>query len=496
MQIQIGTFAKDDNSTKRPTGLNDITVELKQDTSIIRPVFRLSKSRYNPAYNYCYVPQWHRYYYIADAVITIGEIWEIHCVEDFLATWRDEIANTTAYIYRTSVTYDSYITDDLYPTFQNAWVKNTVPATTPYKQSLSGGRYVVGIVNNSDNAIGAVAYYVFTQAQFRTLCKKLMENTQWLSIPTDIASGGLDDNLLKALFNPFQYVVSCRWYPFEITAGASVTNMPYGWWNLNGVSCSKLPDRPLETFTVTYPLEKHPQELTRGKYLNGAPFTKIELDIQPFGLIPIDANLYLDATSLRTNITVDYSTGVGLLYIYGPGNDDTGYPEVSIHHAQIGVDIQLAQIAIDRLTQAETIITGAQATARDVLSAASTATSITNAINPVAGGLGAASQSMQANITATHAIADGIRSSVPSVQIGGAQGSLAGYTIFPHAIFTFYYITDEDNANEGRPLCKVNKPANLGPGFYQFRRGDVIMEGNADEKSAVYAYLVSGFKYE
>lgn len=495
--VNFYTFSKDENSTKRPgSPARSYNCTLKDASGVISPAIQLNIGNTdNPtALNYAYIPAWSRYYFVQEWYYDHG-LWIAQLAEDCLATWREEIAATTAYIYRTSAAYDDLITDDLYPAYANSVTLGTAASSYPFQEYLSAGRYVVGIVNNSSNAVGAVGYYVFTESQFRTFCNKLMQNTQWLNIPTDVTQGGLDDNLLKALFNPFQYVVSCKWFPYQIPVGSAISAVPYGWWTLSGVSCYNLPAESVDYKLVEFPITKHPQTATRGRYLNGAPFTKLSLDFQPFGVVPLDASLFITKDKVYTSVAVDLITGEAILSIKN-GTEALIDATSSTHHAQLGVDIQLAQIAVDRLTQAETVITGAAATARDTLGAVSTGFNVKNLINPISGGLDTAAQGQQAIITGTHAIADGIRASMPSVQIGGSQGSFAPFSYIPRLITQFYNITDEDNANEGRPYCKVGSPATLGLGFYQFRRGDVDMAGNSMEKSIVSSFLVSGFKYE
>lgn len=74
MKISVFSFSKDKNSTKKPqpsTGV-ELPVDLKQDTFIMFPVFRLEENNFSEDYNYIYVPKWHRYYYIDNATITRG----------------------------------------------------------------------------------------------------------------------------------------------------------------------------------------------------------------------------------------------------------------------------------------------------------------------------------------------------------------------------------------------------------------------------------------
>lgn len=512
MKIFIFSFSKDKNSTKRPhpsTGV-ELSVELKQDTSIMFPVFRLEEANFQTDYNYIYVPKWGRYYYIDNATITMGGIWELACTEDVLSTWKPEIGADSYYILRSSAAYNTDISDDYYPAFQNGETETTFGSNL-FSIDLENGYYVIGIVSRaaySDaGGMGAVAYYVMDSAQLRELLESLMSTSSWTGVPSDVASGGMNHQTLKALYNPFQYIVSCKWYPFKPpTSDFIVNQLPYGWYTLNldvpaahpGIAYV-LDSKPVYEVNSDITVNQHPQAATRGHYLNGSPFRKLELIAGPFGVIPIDANVMNTNNKLGITVRCDCISGEATLFL-SPGAATGGGANFSklfpIHHAQMGVEIQLAQISNDALLQAETVITGGLAVTRDTLKTASAATTISNIINPAAGALNTAASAAETGITAAHAVADGIRSSVPSVQISGAQGSIAAYDGPPMLLHTYYRIVDADNDRIGRPYCAVGSPATIGNGFYIMKRGEVNCNANSIEKNVIAQYLESGIHYE
>ena len=65
---------------------------LRSESSIINPVITIEKS--NPAiqhYNYMYIPEFKRWYYINDIVSVRNNLWEIHAHVDVLYTWGADI---------------------------------------------------------------------------------------------------------------------------------------------------------------------------------------------------------------------------------------------------------------------------------------------------------------------------------------------------------------------------------------------------------------------
>lgn len=93
--VYFGNFAKRKNSTARPASLGSaVAVALKEDCSIDRPVFLLTAATFD--FNYC---QWdNRYYYITDIVSERNNGWRVVCELDFLATYKNEILATTAFV--------------------------------------------------------------------------------------------------------------------------------------------------------------------------------------------------------------------------------------------------------------------------------------------------------------------------------------------------------------------------------------------------------------
>lgn len=90
------TFAKRKNSTLMPSGSPSvIDVQLKSGTSLISPTFLLSYSG-RPTFNYIGFEG--RYYFVNDITSVRNDLWEIACTEDFLASWKSDIGNTTALI--------------------------------------------------------------------------------------------------------------------------------------------------------------------------------------------------------------------------------------------------------------------------------------------------------------------------------------------------------------------------------------------------------------
>lgn len=115
MKIRCYNFHKKHNSTSRPaagTVAIEFEIFLKRNTSINNPIFLLDIGESFFNYNYIYWVDMDAYYYVEDVVYGNDYIKEIVCTCDVLATARQYIINSTAFVKYSSINYDPYINDD------------------------------------------------------------------------------------------------------------------------------------------------------------------------------------------------------------------------------------------------------------------------------------------------------------------------------------------------------------------------------------------------
>lgn len=69
-----------------------LTGSLRGESSVIRPSFLIETA--NPSnYNYCFIPDFNRYYFITDITSVRTNIWRIDCSIDVLMSYQAEILN-------------------------------------------------------------------------------------------------------------------------------------------------------------------------------------------------------------------------------------------------------------------------------------------------------------------------------------------------------------------------------------------------------------------
>lgn len=451
MQITLFSgFSKEHNSTKQPTGGTAVNCYLKENCSLIHPVFVLDGASFSTNY-----VQWgSRYYFVDDVVSIRNSAVEIHCSVDPLASWKTEIGASSQYVIRSSSAYDEYIIDHMYP----ADVRTSI-STVEIDLGLStqNTSYVLGVVNSESTASGGITYYCMTAGMMAQLLSYLFGGN-WLDAPLT----ELSLELQKELVNPFQYIVSCMAFPFDVFDSGFPTQMiKFGYWDTQMASYI-IPEsgRYKNSFAgVTVP--RHPQSSIRGAYLNSAPFTRMSLSAYGFGTCALDPQDFVSNTQLSLNLLVDKYTGTGKIRVSNNGDGNTLFEL----NGQIGVPIQISQI-----TQ--------------------------NLVNAGLSGVATAVSALAGNpLGVASGIASAVQSVMPQLHTAGSVGSMVNFLKKPILTMQFKNVVTVDNEHLGRPLMQRRTISAI-PGFIIVEQPDVDIAGTTYEKDQIVNYMRSGFYYE
>lgn len=456
--VNFYSFAKKLNSTKTPTG-NGTSYEcyLKEPCDMLNPVIGL-KVNSPIAWNYCEIHAFRRYYFVREWSFVSG-IWYATLIVDALASWKAEIGNSSQYVLRSSNTWDSLIMDNFYP-MNGTITHQQTTAENQWSSALNAGSYIVGIVNSDVNNQGAISYYSFTDAQFKKLCGYLLGDPS-----TYLAIDEISDNLQKALFNPLQYIVSCKWFPFSVT-GVKITALKFGWWEFSNCECYRLTSTN-KIFTYNFDIPKHPQALLRGNFCNLSPYSKYTLFFQCWGMIPLDNSFLATTAGLNCSTNVDLVSGVGILRILS--KEAT---EIAQYPANVGVDIQLAQVNNNPLQIGVTAVN-----------------TVANITSSFFGGLSSVAQSVANGISN---VADATR---PQLQISGANGSTIAFLFGPTLTAEFFNIVEEDVSDHGKPLCSKVQLKTI-PGYILCEDAHISISSTIIEQNEIIRYMTEGLYYE
>lgn len=460
--VYLFIFSKRTNSTKRPDIDYGVKYSglLREPCGVVNPTIGFEfDSGFNPSeYNFAYIPTFGRYYWINEWT-AIGRLWVGSMNVDALGSWKEYISASEQYVLRCAAARDQYIPDMMYPTKASPDVVSEYKDFDSWYYSFSAGRYIIGFISSSSSGVGVVTYYAFTNAQFRAFCDNLLSSTSWLGDIQDIS-----DDLLKALFNPFQYIASAVWVPFAVS-GTDVTSIPLGWgWSITA-SATRMSGSMTYSDAIEFTVPIHPDYANFGNYIHSAPFSQYTMDVPPFGSFPLDANIAATCETITAEVTVDAVTGIGRLQIRGGGY--TFADSVT----QVGVTIPIAQSSLN---------VGAAAQAAGGLSGA--------AVNAVTGNVSGA----VAN--AASAIASAVDFATPEIVSRGSVGSIAGLGA-AKMTGVFYHTTQRENALLGSPYCKASFLGNL-DGYQMILNPNVSAPATDGELSTINTALSSGYFYE
>lgn len=474
MTLEVwSSFSKPQNSTKQPTGTPAYyDVKMKRDTSLLNPVFIIDGV--NLAATYCRLNG--RYYFIDDIVLQNGSIYELHCHVDSLATWKSTIGSSTQYVLRSSYASDGSIVDGFYPTKKSPRLKEVSATTTlPWATSLDNGWYVVGTICG-DNALsgikqGVVKYWAMSPTAFDSFAQSVFTDANWSSFTTQD----------RYTFNPIQYISSIQWFPFEPPHYSNgVTGIKLGWERIP-VSVAYNLLNPIRTDQYLFQVDKHPQASTRGSYLNASPFSEYVLKFPCFGDFVLDGTILADIRSTYPYVIArqetDFITGRSRLIVSAINDNGSGTNyKFSIREVQFGVNIQIAQIAANRLGLVEGLVSDAVGVTGSLFTG-----NIAGAVTGTASAIISAYQTSQ-----------------PRVLSSGSNDSLVNIisTSNEPALFEiFHLIVDEDNATCGRPLCQ-QKTISTVPGYILCANAEISIAGFSTEREEIVRYMNSGFFYE
>lgn len=462
--VNFYNFSKRENSTYRPAGSGAaFSCVLKEASTIANPAIIVDLgTRDYPSWNYAYIPEFERYYYVTDWTWIQNRLWLATLSTDVLATFRDQIGNSDLYVLRSSAAADGSIIDNYYPVKAEARV-SVQHLNLPWT-SFDNGCVVIGAVSQ-EAQLGSIAYYALELDSFSELITALLQDD--LLIAHDFSPENAAIPLQKAMIDPVQFIRSAVYLPIPYDTLRGTTASINIWdWDI-GVNGKKLSMRSPDLFTeLEFNLAKHPLTSTRGNYLNTAPYTKAMFQFLPFNSIDIDTTITAANPNIRIRYFINPFDGLGTLQLFC--NDDL----LGTQSAQVGVPIQMSQVNKDYLSAA---IGGVSGVGGMVASA------LTGDVAGIFTSAGAA-------------IGNGVKAMIPHVSSVGTNGSFSHLHYTPSLYQEFYMPVDEDNEHAGRPLCQIRRISTL-PGYLLIKDGEVDLNGFAGEAEAVRAYLESGFFY-
>lgn len=350
--LQFGVTDKARNSTKIAEGLTiSIEVNLKDDTSIISPTFEL-RCEFNGmsypsqvfGYNYCYCPEFKRYYFITDIISETSRLFYILCQVDVLATFRDDILNTKAFILYAESKYNSMLTDSRLP-ISNRSERHSVYVDIP--EFDSSGCFILTIASQNGGKNGCALTLALNSTQMGEVADKLYSADFW-------------DNIKEYVINPLDAIISCIWLPVSQSVIAPLgltTSISFGGYYLGSgnwaertIKFSTIHVKPYVKYkgSVWNP-STNSYEYSWADYRNCEPISQYTMFLPGYGILEIPMIDIIGNGKIEPEIYVDIIlspiTG-DITYIIQPFSNGSGaeafYNAIKICKGNIGVEVPVS----------------------------------------------------------------------------------------------------------------------------------------------------------
>ena len=103
------------NKTIDPTTALTLTGELRESTSVKNPVILIESTDLIIGYNYCFITEFARYYFITDIKSVRAGLWEISMRVDVLMSFKSDILSSVAIIdHETAPKISEYMPSDIW----------------------------------------------------------------------------------------------------------------------------------------------------------------------------------------------------------------------------------------------------------------------------------------------------------------------------------------------------------------------------------------------
>ena len=141
----------DENNVVYKTLRDELAFEncvLREKSSVISPTIFVNTNADICAYNYCYIPEFKRYYYITDIVSVNNNYWQISLKVDVLMSYKNELSKIKGIMLRSEKKFNTYINDEKFKVLNYNRIQTKVFPNSHFTKNLNFVLTTVGHYNN------------------------------------------------------------------------------------------------------------------------------------------------------------------------------------------------------------------------------------------------------------------------------------------------------------------------------------------------------------
>lgn len=296
MQVQFYDFKKRNNSTARPAGSAALVLDgsIKSPSDITNPVIRFNLP-IQIFLSYAYIPEFSRYYHV-DKWRYVSGLWECEMVCDVLASFKNDIINSSAFVLYSTSRYNDTLVDTRLSTGVQTYINTT--SADIFGQIISAtGSYCIAVA--STDASQGVAYYYVSKDKIGQIIELLCTESA-----TELIQQ-LENLFAGANFNS---ILSCTWLPFDFVqtpiADIFIANYDTG---LKGNSVP-ISDAFATQLSINWPYSD---------FRKAENYVKLVLTLPFVGTITLPTSEFRESSVINIRFQLDGKTGTGCYWVYG-----------------------------------------------------------------------------------------------------------------------------------------------------------------------------------
>lgn len=299
LNLELYNISKRKNSTLVPISpIAIIEVVLKNGLDYENPIFLLDKSNLTH-FNYCKFEG--RYYFVKSITSVRDNISEVECVEDYLASWKNDILSTPANIIYETLGFSDVIDSRIPVKSTPTWEDNTA-GLSGLTLSETGTFFI------SCTGVSGCETFALNYGSLETIFNNI---STWYDGNYPVSSfadiGEAIRNFLQGMLfggSATENVRDCYWLPIvvpsEVLSGSKEISLGH---YRTGVTASKVAN-PIFTrgMNINIPWQK-------SDWRNSNPYTQVYVYIPFIGVIPLTASSIKNFNSIRLEYGLNVQTG-------------------------------------------------------------------------------------------------------------------------------------------------------------------------------------------
>lgn len=475
MNVTFYNFSKRRNSTKKPTSTGTVvTCQLKEPCSLKNPRLLLSGNLFT-TYDYAYIGDFGRYYFVSDVVSVGNGLTEITLEDDVLASHKTAIGSTVARIAFASTGFDSEYCDNRINCSTAKSIYEGAVTNIDFLDDNQIGYFILSVVNQDpNNGYGFATTYALNAAAMASFRQEFST----FAFPSAVKEmfGG---NMMNA-------IVSCVWVPFTASAmptGASSTGGTIDILDQTLTVSGNVYRLPADTsnekvYSVTIP-DSGNSRYTDFRRIE--PYTTGQIFLPGIGCADLCMADWMMTTSVDVDCVIDFATGDISYFLRNPNN----HAIIQSFTTNVAADCPVGHVTRN-MGGAVTGIAGAASGIVTTAIGIATENPVM-AIGSAVGAIGSAA----AGVLSYNKRALSLK--------GGITGKTGAY--FTGSFINLFQVTTEDPddvgyiSRKGRPVCLTHAISNHS-GYVQCDGASVSIAGDAFERDEINSFLNNGFFYE